>query len=43
MSIAYEQKAALGLQELGLTIAYDQLDSTTQSAVGINGHDSNQA
>jgi hypothetical protein len=32
MSIAYEQKAALGLQELGLTTAYDQLDSATQSA-----------
>jgi hypothetical protein len=25
MSIAYEQKAAAGLQQLGLTTAYDQL------------------
>ena len=32
MSIAYEQKAVSGLQQLGLTTAYDQLDSATQNA-----------
>jgi len=32
MSIAYEQKAATGLQELGLSTAYAQLDSASQNA-----------
>ena len=32
MSIAYEQKAATGLQELRLNTAHDQLDSATQNA-----------
>ena len=32
MSLAYEQKAAEGLEMLGLTTAREQLDATAQTA-----------